>query len=190
MSAAPRNPIGLSYAGLRMSADQYLAIGETPDRYELVNGVVLMSPSGTPDHSDVFLEVSHQLQVFARKTGAIHVYAETDVRFAPDTVYRPDLCVYRKQRLPAKPARLTEPPDLIVEVLSPGTKQYDLLTKRDDYDRFGVSEYWAIDPEDGTVRCWVRESGRLVPKPVTGDSIASTALPGFALHIDEFRPKS
>lgn len=187
MSAVPRDPLG--YAGLRMTADEYLALGETEERYELIDGVVCMSPSATPDHSDAFIEVIGQLRDFARYSGTIRVYAETDVAFAAGTVYRPDIVAYKQDRIPHKPARLTKPPDLVVEVLSPETKPRDLITKRDDYEKFGVAEYWAIDPADGRVRCWVREGESLAERPVSTDRLASTALQGFVLQIAPLRPR-
>src|SRR5256885_1453627 len=54
MSALPK-PLGsdIGYAGLRMTADDYLGLGETQERYELINGVVFMSPSPTPRHSEI-----------------------------------------------------------------------------------------------------------------------------------------
>lgn len=172
-----------------MTAEQYLAIGETSQRYELIDGVVCMSPSSTPEHSEVFVEVLGQLRDFAKRTGNIRVFAETDVAFATSTVYRPDIVAYLSARLPGKVARLSEAPDLIVEILSPGTKALDLITKRDDYEKFGVGEYWTIDAADARVRAWVREGKVLVERAAVGGTVACAALPGFGLQIAPLRPR-
>src|SRR6185295_1633314 len=118
----------------------------TEDRYELVNGVVVMSPSPTPRHQRIAFLLALQIEGWAESTAGIHVIPDVDIRVGPDKVYRPDIVVYRHTRLPAIPTRLTVPPDLIVEVLSPGSESMDYVVKRDDYDRFGVAEYWVIDP--------------------------------------------
>src|SRR5438045_3873811 len=109
MSAAPRHPSDLGYAGLRMTADEYLSLGETPERYELVEGVVVMSPSPLPLHNELVLEIAYQLKRFASKSG-VRIFPDTDVRFGPGTVYRPDLAVYRAGRLPDRSTRLEPAP--------------------------------------------------------------------------------
>ena len=90
------------------------------------------------------------------------------------------------------PERLTEPPDLIVEVLSPGTKPLDLITKRDDYEAAGVAEYWVVDPAGGDVRCWQRQPARsgtprLYERPVEPDELPSQAVAGFTLDLRPLR---
>ena len=111
----------------------------------------------------------------------------TDVLFSGDTVYRPDIVMYLADRLPPHVGRLDKAPDLIVEVLSPGTKPLDLVTKRDDYGRFGVGEYWAVDPATAEVRCWRRDNSRFVDAPVEGDSLACAAIPGLSLDLRPLR---
>lgn len=191
MSAVPRHPAELGYAGLKMSADEFLALGETAERYELVDGVVVMSPSPTPGHNELLLEIAMQLRTFADRTRSARVFIETDVRFERDKVYCPDISIYRADRLPPKVERLELAPELIVEVLSPGTKALDLITKRDDYDAAGVAEYWAADADSGEVRCWQRQTGaggsRLCEIPPQGDTLSSSAFPGLVLDLRPLR---
>jgi Uma2 family endonuclease len=189
MSAAARFPADLGYAGLKMTAEEFLSLGETAEKYELVDGLVVMSPSATPNHNEVVLEIALQLRAYADQTRAIRVFPETDVRFAGQKVYCPDISVYRADRLPPKLERLDQPPDLIVEVLSPGTRAFDLITKRDDYERAGVQEYWIADPTTGDVRCWQRRPGsvRLLETPPEGDTLSSSAFPGLMLNLRPLR---
>jgi Uma2 family endonuclease len=168
-----------------MTADEYLALGETPERYELIDGVVVMSPSPTPSHSEIINEIVYQLKAFARGPDAPRVFADTDLRLAPNLVYRPDLAAYLAAHLPLHPTALSTPPDLAVEVLSPSNRGLDLVTKRRDYDRFGVGEYWIIDPEAGHIRALQRQApgAPFAEMLVTGPQLASTAIPGFVLEL-------
>lgn len=183
MSAWPSNLAEMGYHGLIMTADEYLALGETSERYELINGVVVMSPSPRPLHAKVLLQVGAQVQRFEDAGGAIDAYTETDLRIDPSTVYEPDLIAYARPLPKPIPERLTTPPELIVEVLSPRTEPLDLITKRAAYERFGVREYWVIDADAGTVRVWRSEGGRLVEAAVTGTTVPCKAIPGFALDL-------
>src|SRR5262245_59038093 len=133
MSAVPRYPSDLGYNGLRMTADEYLSLGETPDRYELVDGVVIMSPSPTPIHQLLIQELQLQAGLYARAHSGTLVFPDTDLRLGPRQVYRPDLSVYAPGRWRGIPERLDLPPDLVIEIISPGSKPFDLITKRADY---------------------------------------------------------
>ena len=151
MSAAPRFPVELGYAGLTMTADEYLALGETPERYELIHGVVCMTPSPGADHGAIAVEVTSQL-----RNAGFRAFADIDLRLSPETVYRPDVCAYRRERIEGRIKRLPPAPDLVVEILSPSNKALDLITKRADYERADVGEYWVVDPDTLRFRCWRR----------------------------------
>jgi Uma2 family endonuclease len=169
-----------------MSAEDYLSLGETEPRCELINGVVVMSPSPRPRHAKVILELAMQLGNFAASGGSVDAYTETDLQINDLAVFRPDICAYANA--PGKiPERLTVAPDLVVEVLSPGSETLDFITKRDEYERRGVKEYWVIDPADARVRAWRLVRGRLIEALVEGDSFASTGIPGFDLDIARIR---
>jgi Uma2 family endonuclease len=188
MSAAPRYPVEEGIVGLRLTAEEYLSLGETQERTELIEGVVVMSPSPTTRHQRVCEEIMYQLASYRRAAGGFTCLFEIDVRFTHQTVYKPDIVAYRDGRLDPQAMRLTEPPDLVVEVLS-GNTPLDRLTKRDDYDRFGVGEYWIVHPESGKVWWYARsaQAGPMVERPVMGDTLASASLPGFVLDLRPVR---
>jgi Uma2 family endonuclease len=170
-----------------MTADEYLALGQTQERYELIDGVVVMSPSSAPGHGEIAAQITGQLIAFSERAGIIRVFSEIDVRVSETEVVRPDICAYLTERLPQRPRRFESPPDLIVEILSPGTRAVVLITKRDDYEKFGVAEYWAVEPADGRVRCWQRRGVHLVEAVVQGDSLPCEAIPGFVLDLRRLR---
>lgn len=175
-----------------MHAAEYLDVGESRERYELVDGVIVMSPSATPLHHKVIRLIQRQLESYAAsdRGRGLEFFSEIDLRLSELCVYRPDVVCYRAGRLAVLPDRLELPPDLIVEILSPGTKAFDLTTKRDDYEHFGVLEYWAYDPADGRCWCYRRAEGQDAPLseiPVKEESLRSSALPGFTLELTPLR---
>jgi Uma2 family endonuclease len=185
MSAAPKYqpkfPSDLGYAGLRMTADEFFGLGETTERYELIDGVVIMSPSPTPTHWKIVRLLIRALEAWDQSA---ELFAEIDLRLGPNVVYRPDLSVYAPGRLKSVPRRLETAPDLVVEVLSPDSKAIDLITKRADYEAFGVGEYWVFDPKLGTVRAWKCEDGKFVENPQAGLLLQSSTLRGFAFDLN------
>lgn len=178
------------YAGLRMGADDYLALPDDGFRYELVHGVVVMTPSPEFDHQDVRGEIEYQLRAHVHRTRCGWVGSEVDVRLSARLVYRPDLLFINGKSHPRRPKRIDFPPDLVVEVLSPSTTAFDLETKRTDYEGKGVLEYWIVDPKDGAITFFRLERGRyLEVKPVRG-KFASKAVPGFRLDLKPVRAAS
>lgn len=197
MSAAPRMSGGFGsaerggdgYVGLRMGAAEFLGIGETRERLQLVQGVVVLSPQPTPRHQGVVRQLIRQLEAYvgSPEGRGADFYADVDVQLHDMCVYQPDLACYGPGRLSGIPERLTTAPDLVIEVLSPGTRAFDLTTKREDYGAFGVREYWTIEQLDASVRRFVRREGMLVEVPATEDRIASEALEGFVLDVAQVR---
>lgn len=180
------------YAGLRMTADEYLALPPDGERYELVEGVVVMSPSPVLRHQAVSGEIFGQLHVFLRTNPVGFAFFEVDVRLGRgaggrDVVFRPDLIFVRRERFGALPAYVTGAPDLVVEVVSPGYRRYDRETKRSEYERHGVGEYWLIDPEEATIDLWRLVGDRFATMDAGASTFASQAVPGFVLDLDAIR---
>jgi len=180
------------YHGLRMSADEYLSLPEDGFSYELVDGVVCMSPSATPLHQKVALEIAFQLMSFLRGSPVGEAFTDVDVVIrrgsdGKDVVYQPDLVFVKPEKIAPDYSRLTGLPDVVVEVISTGRRRYDSETKRGDYERAGIGEYWLIDPYRKQLSFWRLEAGRYVEISPEGERFASQAAPGFVLDIARIR---
>ena len=180
------------YNGLRMSADEYLRLEDDGCRYELIDGVVCMSPSPTPGHQNVEGQVFGQIWTYLERHPVGAVLTEVDVRLpagpnGEETVYRPDVVFLRAERVTRNRDRITEPPDLIVEIISITSRHYDQETKKSDYERFGVREYWIIDPIRETMGFYRLREDRYVEVKHQGDAFLSEAVPGFVLDLARVR---
>ena len=179
------------YTGLRMTADEFLRLPEDGYSYELVQGVVVMSRSPTPRHQAVTMEIATQIAFHLRAHPGGHVLAETDVHLASveggDLVYRPELVFLSAEHWQRTGDRIVGAPDLVVEVVSRGSRRFDSETKKGDYERFGVLEYWLVDPERRTIAFFRLEGGRFEDIPTSDDRFTSRAVPGFVLDLTRVR---
>jgi Uma2 family endonuclease len=71
-------------------------------------------------------------------------------------------------------------PDLLVEILSPGNKDFDLIKKKDLYERFGVKEYWIVDPDTKLALCYQIQAGKYEK---AGEEIGTIKSPLLKLEI-------
>ncbi|MCS7308111.1 MAG: Uma2 family endonuclease [Aquificaceae bacterium] len=114
--------------------------------YQLIEGELVMSPASMPYHQ----MVSGNIYVMLRKNlggKALVLYAPVDVYLSEDSVYQPDLVVLLSDSLKKLTHRGVEgAPDIAVEILSVSTAYYDLVGKKEAYERAGVKEYWIVDP--------------------------------------------
>jgi Uma2 family endonuclease len=170
-----------------MGAEEYLALGETSENYELVDGVVCMSPKPSPRHQKVLRLIQRQLEAFADAHPGVEYFPDSDVVLDARVVLAPDLACYRAGRLPRVPERLDVIPDLVIEILSPSNRAYDLTQKRAIYGRYGVGEYWVVDPEDGSVKCFRRDGPQLVECQVAGNLLEAVAIDGLVLDLRPLR---
>lgn len=184
-AARPSRPCAPQYAGLRLSADKYLDLPDDGFKYQVLNGIVVVSPRPTPGHQLLLGELIGQLGVLTRRPPIARAYADIDVRFDFDLVYRPDIVVIRRDRIPKTPKRIDIVPDLIVEILSPGSEAMDQRTKFADYERYGVQEYWIVEVAPVlAVRAFTLTGGRYVERPAAiPGTVSSTAFPGFTLDV-------
>jgi Uma2 family endonuclease len=137
--------------GVHFTVQDYLSWPEG-ERWELIYGEAwAMTPAPSVQHQRVVLDLATRIKgriAEARRRGgggACEVFVSPiDVVLAEDTVVQPDLVVVCD---PGKVReRIEGPPDLVVEVLSPGSAARDRWTKRLLYERFGVREYLLVDP--------------------------------------------
>jgi len=138
--------VGSRYNGLRMTAEEYLQLPVDGQRYELVDGVVIMTPSPLPEHQEIAALVTHLLISQLASAPGARVIPDVDVRLRENLVYRPDIVAFRPGVLP-RGRRIDFAPNLVVEIISPSSVASDWVTKRRDYEAAGVAEYLLIDPQ-------------------------------------------
>jgi Uma2 family endonuclease len=157
------------------------------DRHEIIDGELVVTPSPSWNHQLISDNISYALNRHVRehKLGRI-VSAPIDVRFTPDNVLVPDIIFIVRDRLHiAGPQTVDAPPDLVVEILSPGTRRRDLTEKRDLYAQFGVREYWVVDPANRAVTVFERVGRMYQPvPPAENGEIQSRVLPELALTVE------
>lgn len=142
-------------------------------RYELVDGTLLVSAAPSKQHQRVLGNL--HLLLRAACPPELEVFmAPTDYQPTSTRSLQPDLLVVSRDDRGTR--AVTLPLALAVEVLSPSSRSVDLVLKRELYEQAGVECYWVVDPEDLTLRVWVRQDGRLVEQPV--DLTSPTVLPG------------
>lgn len=142
-----------------------------------------MSPSRASWHQKVIREILFQIAAFIDSHPLGEVVSDVDVKLRPDLVYRPDVVFRSAAKVAGIGERVTEVPDLVVEVISPESRSYDSQTKRGDYEAAGVSEFWLIDPKRQALRFFVPDSGGYREAAAVGDRYASKVLMAFQLDL-------
>ena len=117
-------------------------------RYELIDGVLIVTPAPRIRHQTVLANLHLLLRAAAPDTMKA-LFAPVDVVLADNTVIQPDLLVAPREDF--SEADLPTAPLLAVEVLSPSTRGVDLLLKKDRLERSGCRHYWVADPDEPSV---------------------------------------
>ena len=113
------------------------------------------------------------------------VSAPSDLIFSRIDIVQPDVLFFNAAPAEYAAARDEHIPALVVEILSPSTRRQDEVLKRGVYERFGVEEYWIVDPELETVKVYSRTGdasgeARLLG---AGETLETELLPGWALDL-------
>ncbi len=170
--------------------EDYAAIPDDGKRYEVVNGVLFMSPAPNKWHQKTVGRIFRYLAAHIEDTGLGEVYiAPFDVELASHTVVQPDVLVLLKPNLEkATDSHVIGAPDLVVEVASPGTAIYDRRAKFDAYIQAGVPEYWIVEPASHSVEVLTIENGTYFSRGIFEGktALSSKVVPDFPIHVEQF----
>jgi len=136
----------------KYSAQEFERLPEGPPYYQLVKGELIMSPSPALEHQRTSKRLFHMLYILIEipKKGEVF-YSPADVYLDEKNVFQPDIVVLLKEgKAKVEEKGIFGPPDAVVEILSPSTAYYDLIVKKEVYERVGVKEYWLLDPNRKT----------------------------------------
>lgn len=159
-------------------------------KYEIIDGVLHMSPPPSIKHQDVSMELSARLRMYVRTHRLGKVLAAPCGVHLPNQPIplEPDILFVRQERSAILQKNYVEgAPDLIVEVLSPSNSDYDLDTKKNQYEQAHVREYWIVNPWMETVLVYRLQDGQygeplLLQKQ---DTLISSQIEGFSVQVEQ-----
>ena len=138
-------------------------------RYELIDGVLIVSPGPQLPHQDIVGNLYLLLRAGCPKHLKV-VLAPFAVAISDDTELQPDLLVAPREQFTRK--ELPGAPLLAIEVLSPSTRRVDQLLKRDRLQQAGCASYWLVDPDEPSLLALELRDGTYVEVArVSGDEV-------------------
>jgi Uma2 family endonuclease len=147
--------MGMPQASASWTADQVRALPDDGNRYEVIDGELLVTPSPATPHQRAVGHLHLALGNYLTAVGGGELFlSPADVEFSPRTLVQPDLFV-----LPLREGRKIQSWKeistllLAIEVLSPSTARYDRITKRRLYQQLKI-EYWIVDLDARIVERW------------------------------------
>jgi len=171
--------------------EDYKSLTESSDqRYELIDGDLYMNPSPSVRHQLASIRLATLLQQHVSATGCgLVLDAPLDVVLGEGekrSVVQPDIFFVSSERtgIVAK-NEIVGAPDLIVEILSPGTARRDLRLKKALYARSGVREYWIVDVDREHIELHRLVADEYSPPAIhaVGDRVVAAVVPGFEFLV-------
>jgi Uma2 family endonuclease len=161
-------------------------------RYELYDGEVYVVPAPMPRHQRVQIRLVEWLDEYAESIGGFAVDSPIDIVFSEHDVLQPDVVFFGPARahLVDLDRAIRHAPDLCVEILSPSTEATDRGRKMQMFARYGVPEYWIVDPVHKTIEVHrLERGGYVLAQCASGDEgITSAVLPGATLRAGRIFP--
>jgi Uma2 family endonuclease len=176
---------------VKLTIEDYESFPDDGMRHEIIDGEHYVTPSPRTRHQAISRNLTMLLALFLRDQPMGRLFpAPCDVYLSRFDVVVPDLLfVSTAGKAVVTDKNVQGPPDLLIEILSPSTRKRDERTKRDRYARFGVREYWIVDPELESIKVMeLGASGYNPPREVAlerSERITSVVLPGLDLPLDQ-----
>lgn len=134
-----------SHSLKRYSLNEFNRLNVKDDnKYELIDGIVLMSPRPSIKHQEVMSNLHFELRNILKEKPC-KAFTEIELEFDKNVLI-PDIsviCGLENTNI----QRYKKAPEIVIEILSPSSRYVDTFTKLYKYELFGVKEYWIADPE-------------------------------------------
>ncbi len=178
-----------------LTAEQFLDLNLGDGRFQLVRGEMVQLTFPRAWHGNVLSRIDFQLTLFGRQTRFGYVLAGDYPLITarePDTVRGPDITFFSRARLPESASRTEKliqiPPDLVVEIVSPGNRRSQVAIKVEEYLNAGVGMVWVVYPRRNVVI--VHRPGDEPPMMFNETDVLENLpeLPGFRCPVAEFFP--
>lgn len=174
------------YVGLHVSREEYLDLEEDGFKYDMIEGVLRLAPSGEFEHGKLQGNLITEINLFLKKNQIGKAVTEIDV-FLPDggDVLRPDISFILSENLSIVKTHIHGVPDLVCEILSTGSMKRDLGVKANRYLKNGIREYWVVYPKEKKLELWLNRNKKEWEKLST-PVLKSSVLKGFKINQKDF----
>jgi Uma2 family endonuclease len=166
-------------------ADDYWILPEN-EPVQLLRGRFILSPSPNILHQLIVIRLCELFSAIADKSDGCMLIAPMDTVLSNDTIPQPDLIYVRSDNMGIVEDRVRGVPDLVVEVLSPSTARVDRLEKLDLYARYGIAEYWIVDPETQVFEFLLLTSEGYRGQTAESDCYTSPQFPEVTIDLANF----
>ena len=170
--------------------NEYITLPDDGKRYEIANGVLLLTPSSPGSHQDTIGEVFFHLRSHVKLAGlGLVIQTPFIVELSAKDVFQPDIFVVMNAHLDrVQEKKVVGAPDLVVEVSTSGTAAFDRLTRYDTYEYTGVQEYWILKLERRTVEIFVLEGDEYHSLGVFHgeQKVPSRLISWLSVRVDQF----
>ena len=162
------------------------------NRYELIGGELHVSKTPGMTHQTTSGRIYFSIESFLRQNPIGVVVATPGVIFSNVDAVIPDLVFMATGTVGAavQADRIRGAPDLAIEIVSPGADnaRRDRVAKRYLYAKFGVKEYWVVDPVARLIEIYRLDGAALMLSATLGENedITSTLLPGYKCRVGDF----
>jgi len=171
--------------------DDYAKLPDDGNRYEVINGVIYMSPSPSFSHQAASTLFVTYLTIHMQFTGLGRVMAAPfDVYLPPSgtTVQTDIIVIVKAKENNFTSGKFVGTPDLVLEIASPGTAGYDRREKQNAYALAGVAEYWIADPNAQTIEVLIltQDNYRSLGVFQGKDTLPSQLMPTLPTQVEQF----
>lgn len=171
----------------RWTEEKYLELSANTNRLvELSERRLFVLEMPTSDHQDIVLILGRLFQDWARSYSGRALISPYPVRLWPGKFREPDVMLYSAERRERVGQQYGGPPDLVVEVLSPGTEKTDTEEKLAEYAQAEIPEYWIVATESPRVEQYVLSGNayRLHARVGPGESVRAATLADLEAPVD------
>ncbi len=173
---------------VKFTYEDYLLLPENGKRHELIDGEHYMTPAPSTKHQRISGNLYSILRVFVKnnKLGEVF-YAPCDIIFSDIDIVQPDIIFISNENMHIiTESNVQGSPDLAIEIISETTRKTDKVIKRRLYEKFGVKEYWIIDPVVDTLEVYKPTEGgyKKVAEYEKGEEFSSDLFRGLTIDLN------
>jgi Uma2 family endonuclease len=171
----------------RLTYNEFCARIKESEKADLINGEIIMASPASIEHENSFTFLSAILRLYVnRRQLGLVLGSRAAMKFSDYEAPEPDIMFIKKDRLHLLgKTEIFGPADLVVEIVSPGSRRLDFIEKKEIYAHYGVKEYWLIDRFRQQAFFWKNVNGVWQDLPLDEKGIfRSEVVAGFWLRVD------